>query len=80
MREHRHKIMKIGFKPPGGGAILCRLHQLVRDRKQRQLKPRRNARLVEDIRQMPLNRFLAERELLGDIPVAASLDNAPDDL
>ncbi len=48
----------------------------MRDRKQRQFEPRGNARLVEDVRQVALHGLLAERELLGDIAIAAAFHDA----
>ena len=48
------------------------------DGEERQLEARGNARLVEDIREMALDGLFTERELLGDVAVAAALDDAAD--
>src|SRR5687768_16650672 len=43
--------------------------QPMMDGKQRQLEPVGGAHLVEDVRQVVLDRVLAQDELLGDLPV-----------
>ena len=50
--------------------------QLVGDGEQRQFQTRGNTGLVENIRQMPLHRLFADAELLGDIAIAATFDDA----
>ncbi len=42
----------------------------------RQLEARGDAGLVEDIREMAFDGLFAESELLGDVAVAAALDDA----
>src|SRR5580692_6999740 len=51
---------------------------MVGDGEKGQLKTRGNAGLVEDIRQVALDCLFAKSELLGDIAVTASFDNASD--
>jgi hypothetical protein len=53
-------------------------NQLVGDGEQRQFQTGGNAGLVEDIRQVPLHGLFADAELLGDITIAATLDDATD--
>ncbi len=62
------------------GELAVEHHQLMRNRKQRQLQPRRYAGLVEDVREVPLHGLFADGELLGDVLVAAAFDDAGHDL
>ena len=49
------------------------------DGEQGQFETSGNAGLVEDVRQMTFDSLLAERELFGDIAVAASFHDATND-
>jgi hypothetical protein len=53
---------------------------VVRDCEEGQFEASGNAGLVKDIRQVALYGFLAECELLGDVPVAAAFYDAADNL
>ena len=57
-------------------AWLRRFDQVMGDREQRKFKARGNAGFVEDVRQMTLDSLFAQGELLGDVAVAAPLNNA----
>ncbi len=45
-----------------------------------QFKAGGDAGLVEDVGEMPLDGLFAQSELLGDVAVGATFDNATDDL
>ena len=53
--------------------------ELVGDREQRKFKARGDAGLVEDIRQVALDRLFRDVELACDVLVAAAFDDALDD-
>lgn len=65
--------------PEDGGKPLetrgLRGEQPVVDREHRELEPVGDAELVEDVRQVMLDRVLGESELLRDIAVGATLDD-----
>jgi len=69
--ERSARQLRRGWTAYGVGST-----KMVRNRKQRKFQARRYAGLVEDIRQVPLDRLFAQRKLLGNVAVAAALDNA----
>src|ERR1700739_2170363 len=56
--------------------LLLRRYQLVGYREEGQFEAGGDAGFVENVRQVALHGFLAERELLGDVAVAAAFDDA----
>ena len=58
--------------------LLLRRYELVGDGEEGQFEAGGDAGLVEDVGQMALHGFLAERELLGDVAIAAAFHDAAD--